>query len=219
MSSAPRLCGPQISCFRPGLTTLQSSILLLAPTLGLALQDAFGRSVLNIETGTPQGAVEGMSGGQLRRSARSSYSVSYCWPWETLSHHHIPMPVPMPSLSLSLALFYSISFPTYTQTGPIKQRVWKPSFLCVAVLKVKTIKLQDYNTTIFRHRADWGLVLFWEHVLFLRVRAGKIALTCCSFSFLRVVVLEKANGDRTGNKHSLWAPLWLYHSGYFWHGE
>ncbi len=104
MSSASHLCGPQISCFRPGLTSLQPSILLLTPALGLALQDAFGRSVLNIETGTPQGAVEGMSGGQLRRSARSSLSVSYCWPWETLSHHHIPMPVPMPSLSLSLSL-------------------------------------------------------------------------------------------------------------------
>ncbi len=158
MSSASHLCGPQISCFRPGLTSLQPSILLLTPALGLALQDAFGRSVLNIETGTPQGAVEGMSGGQLRRSARSSFSVSYCWPWETLSHHHIPMPVPMPSLSLSLSLsldlFYSISFSTYTQTSPIKQRAWKPSFLCVAVLKVKTIKLQDYNTTIFWHRAD-----------------------------------------------------------------
>lgn len=33
MNSAPHLCGPQI---RPGLTSLQPSILLLAPTLGLA---------------------------------------------------------------------------------------------------------------------------------------------------------------------------------------
>ncbi len=63
MSSAPHLCGPQISCFRPGLTSLQPSILLLTPTLGLALQDAFGRSVLNIETGTPRGQLRGCQGG------------------------------------------------------------------------------------------------------------------------------------------------------------
>lgn len=147
MNSARHLCGPQISCFRPGLTSLLPSILLPAPTLGLALQDAFGRSVLNIETGTPQGAVEGMSGGQLRRSARSSSSVSYCWPWETLSHQHIPDACCSHAVSLSL----SGSFLQHIVPNIHADLPYKAACLETIIFMCCCVKSQDHKITRLQH--------------------------------------------------------------------
>lgn len=163
MNSAPHLCGPQI---RPGLTSLQPSILLLAPTLGLAFPGCVWTVCFKHWDRNPPGG----SWGDVRGAVEEVREIQlFCFLPLALGNAEPP---PQPRclfpcrLALSLARFRSISFPTCTQTCPIKQRVWKPSFLCVAVLKVTTIKLHDYNN----HFQALGRLRPVEHFLF---RAGK----------------------------------------------
>lgn len=119
-----------------------------------------------------------MSGGQLRRSGRSSYSVSYHWPWETLSYHHNPDAC---SHAVSLSLSGSVSqhiIPNMHADLPYKAACLETIiFMCCCV------KSQDHKITRLQHNhfQALGRLRPVEHFLF---RAGKNSTNLLLSGFL-----------------------------------